>query len=136
MFFCRLFLSLNVGCSKPSFKFLLFSAISLRLLHVSLILSVLLEFLQDSFSFANILAYSPGSIEFRSAFFIDQSRKLHVNFLPSLRFHFSCDILALFNELSYDIQYSKSSSFCGWILFLFSIFPVLAVNRRECTLII
>ncbi len=127
---------MNVGCSKPSFKFLRFSAISLRLLHLSLILSDLLEFLQDSFSFANILAYSPGSIEFRSGFFIDRSRRLHVNFLPSLQFRFSCDILALSHELSYDIQYSKSSSFCGWILFPFSIFPVLAVNREECTLII
>lgn len=104
--------------------------------HMCYCCCVFLAWFLQLFSFAVILAFSPASMEFWSAFFLHRWHMQHVvKFVPFLRVTF----LRRPFILGYTpYSNSKSSSSCGWVWLLFPGFLVVLMELvlEKCALII
>ena len=112
------------------------SNMSYPMSHMCYCCCVFLAWFLQLFSFEVILAFSPASMEFWSAFFLHRWHMQHiVKFVPFLR--------VMFLRRPFILGYtpysnSKSSSSCGWVWLLFPGFLVvlLGLVLEECALII
>lgn len=111
------------------------SNMSYPMSHMCYCCCVFLAWFLQLFSFEVILAFSPASMEFWSAFFLHRWHMQHiVKFVPFLRVMF----LRRPFILGYTPYSNSKSSSCGWVWLLFPGFLVVLLELvlEECALII